>query len=115
MKHRQMSPLDLIEFHLKDDALNDPLITTQAITKLGIASASELRHIEVIVHKVASVVTKALAARGLGLVDMKLEFGRTDDKLLVVDELSGDTMRVYDLAQKRLINQVELASKLDLI
>lgn len=35
--------------------------------------------------------------------------------LLVVDELSGNTMRVYDLAQKRLANQVELASKLDLI
>ena len=111
----QMSPLDLIEFNLKDDVLHDPLITTQAITKLGIASASELLQIEVIVHKVASVVMKALAARGLELVDMKLEFGRTDDKLLVVDELSGDTMRVYDLAQKRLINQVELASKLGLI
>lgn len=111
----QMSPLDLIEFNLKDDALRDPLITSQAITKLGIASASELQQIEVIVRKVASVVTNALAARGLELIDMKLEFGRLDGKLLMVDELSGDTMRVYDSTQKKLMNQVELVGKLGLI
>ena len=112
---KQMAPLDLIEFNLKDDALRDPLITPQAITKLGIARASELQQIEVIARKVASVVANALAARGLELIDMKLEFGRLDGKLLVLDELSGDTMRVYDLAQEKLVNQVELAGKLGLI
>jgi len=112
---KQMSPLDLIEFNLKDDALGDPLITPQAIVKLGIASASELQQIEVITRKVASTVSKELAARGLEVIDMKLEFGRIDGRLLMVDELSGDSMRVYDLAQKRLINQVELADKLGLI
>jgi len=91
------------------------LITPQAIVKLGIASASELQQIEVITRKVASTVSKELAARGLEVIDMKLEFGRIDGRLLMVDELSGDSMRVYDLAQKRLINQVELADKLGLI
>jgi len=112
---KQMSLLDLIEFDLKDDALGDPLITPQAIVKLGIASASELQQIEAVTRKVASIVSKALAAHGLDVIDMKLEFGRVDGKLLMVDELSGDTMRVYDLAQKRLLNQMELAGKLDLI
>jgi len=112
---KQMSPLDLIEFDLKDDALGDPLVTPQAIVKLGIASTSELQQMEATSRKVASIVSKALAARGLEVIDMKLEFGRIDGKLLVVDELSGDTMRVYDLAQKRLLNQVELAGKLGLI
>jgi phosphoribosylaminoimidazole-succinocarboxamide synthase len=111
----KLSPLDLIEFNLKDDALRDPLITPQAITKLGIASASELQQIEVIVRKVASVVVKVLVAHKLDLIDMKLEFGRVDGKLLVVDELSGDTMRVHDSTQKNLVNQVELAGKLGLI
>jgi phosphoribosylaminoimidazole-succinocarboxamide synthase len=112
---KQMFPLDLIEFNLKDDALGDPLITPQAIVKLGIASASELQQIEVIARKVASTVSKELATRGLEVIDMKLEFGRIDGRLLMVDELSGDSMRVYDLTQKRLINQVELAAKLGLI
>jgi len=112
---KQMSPLDLIEFDLKDDALGDPLITPQAIVKLGITSSSELQQIEATTRKVASIVSKALAARGLEVIDMKLEFGRINGKLLLVDELSGDTMRVYDLAQKKLIDQVELAGKLGLI
>jgi len=112
---KQMSPLDLIEFNLKDDALGDPLITPQSIVKLGIASESELQQIEAATSKVASIVSKALAARGLEVIDMKLEFGRIDGKLLLVDELSGDTMRVYDLTKKRLIDQLELAGKLGLI
>lgn len=112
---KEMSPLDLVEFNLKDDALCDPLITPHAIVKLGIASASELQQIETTTRKVASIVSKTLAARGLELIDMKLEFGRINGKLAVVDEISGDTMRVYDLKQKRLLNQVELADKLGLI
>jgi phosphoribosylaminoimidazole-succinocarboxamide synthase len=112
---KQMSLLDLIEFNLKDDALGDPLMTPQAIVKFGIASTSELRQIENISRKVASIVSKALAAHGLKVIDIKLEFGRIDGKLSVVDEISGDTMRVYDLAEKKLLNQVELADKLELI
>jgi phosphoribosylaminoimidazole-succinocarboxamide synthase len=112
---KQMSPLDLVEFTLKDDALGDPVITHKAIVKLGIASASELQQIETTTLKVSSIVSRALEARGLEVIDIKLEFGRIDGKLLVVDEISGDTMRVYDLKQERLLNQVELADKLGLI
>jgi phosphoribosylaminoimidazole-succinocarboxamide synthase len=109
-----MAQLDLIEFNLKDDALKDPLITPQAIVKLGLASEDELERMEAMARKIASVVAKALSARGLELVDMKLEFGRADGELLMVDELSGDTMRVRDKIQKRTIDQMELARRLGL-
>jgi phosphoribosylaminoimidazole-succinocarboxamide synthase len=109
-----MAPLDLIEFNLKDDALKDPLITPQAIVKLGIADKDELELMEAMARKIASVVVKALADKGLEFVDMKLEFGRADGELLMVDELSGDTMRVYDKIQKRMMDQMELARKLGL-
>ncbi len=109
-----MAPLDLVEFNLKDDALGDPLVTPHAIIKLGIASESELRQIEATARKVAALVVNALSGRGLELVDMKLEFGRSNGKVIMIDELSGDTMRIYDPAQQRLINQIELADKLGL-
>jgi phosphoribosylaminoimidazole-succinocarboxamide synthase len=109
-----MAPLDLIEFNLKNDSLKDPLMTPQAIVKLGLASKDEIERMEAMVRNISSVVTKALSDRGLELVDMKLEFGRSDGKLLMVDELSGDTMRVYDKIQKRMIDQMELARKLGL-
>jgi len=109
-----MASLDLIEFNLKDDALKDPLMTSQAIVKLGLASEDELERMEAMAREIASVVAKALSDRGLELVDMKLEFGRANGKLLMADELSGDTMRVYDKIQKRMVDQMELARKLDL-
>ena len=109
-----MAQLHIVEFNLKDDALGDPLITHEGIVRLGLASEGELREIEAIAHKVAALVAGVLGERGLELVDMKLEFGRGDDRLLVIDEISGDTMRIFDPVQKRLINQVELAEKLGL-
>jgi len=109
-----MAQLDLIEFNLKDDALKDPLMTPQAIVKLGFASEDELERMGAMARKIASVVIKALSDGGLELVDMKLEFGRADGKLLMVDELSGDTMRVCDKIQKRMMDQMELAKKLGL-
>ncbi len=110
-----MAPLDTVEFNLKDAALSDPLITPHAVTKLGLASEGELHQIEAIARKVAALVARELSGRGLELVDMKLEFGRSNGALLVIDELSGDTMRVFDPEQQRLINQVELAGRLGLI
>jgi phosphoribosylaminoimidazole-succinocarboxamide synthase len=112
---KEMSPLDIVEFNLKDDSLGDPLITPQAIVKLGIATISELGQIETVTRKVSSIVSKTLEAHGLELIDMKLEFGRINGKLAVVDEISGDTMRVYDLKRGRLLNQVELAERLGFI
>ena len=110
-----MAPLDLVEFNLKDDALRDPLITPHAIVKLGIASESELQQIETITRNIAALVANVLSERGLELVDLKLEFGRSNGKIIMIDELSGDTMRIFDPVQQRPINQIELADKLGLI
>jgi phosphoribosylaminoimidazole-succinocarboxamide synthase len=56
-----------------------------------------------------------LTDHGLTLIDMKLEFGRIGEKLVVIDALSGDTMRVYDPAEKKVLNQIELAERLGLL
>ena len=104
-----LTPLDLVEFNLKKDKLGDPLITRQVILKLGLTGDVELGRIEVTTRRVAGLVRRTLAEVGLELIDMKLEFGRAGDNLLVIDALSGDTMRVYDSAKKRVLNQLELA------
>lgn len=104
-----LTPLDLVEFNLKKDKLKDPLITRQAILKLGLTGDVELGRIEVTTRRVAGLVRRTLTEVGLELIDMKLEFGRTGDKLLVIDGISGDTMRVYDPGKKKVLNQLELA------
>ena len=111
-----MAELDLVEFNLKDDALGDPVLERRVIAKLGIASSDEIGRMEVIARRVAKVVMGMLTDQGLKLVDMKLEFGRIDEKLVVIDALSGDTMRVYDpVEKKKVLNQVELAERLGLV
>ena len=107
-----MMKLDLIEFCLKDDNLGDPLITSLAATKLGLASFEELKQMERTTRKVALIIQENLAEHGLELIDMKLEFGKINDKLVVIDEISGDTMRVYDSKKQRMLNQLEFAQKL---
>lgn len=111
---KPLADLDVVEFNLKDDALGDPAIERRAIAKLGIASREEIKHIEARTRKVAELIGKTLATAGLKLVDMKLEFGRVGEKLLVIDTLSGDTMRVLDPSQKKVLNQLELAKALGL-
>jgi len=109
-----LTPLDLVEFNLKEDTLRDPLITRQAILKLGLTGDVELGRIEVTTRRVAGLVRRVLTEVGLELIDMKLEFGRAGDKLLVIDGLSGDTMRVYDPGKKKVLNQLELAERFSL-
>ncbi|WP_258084478.1 phosphoribosylaminoimidazolesuccinocarboxamide synthase [Thermococcus thermotolerans] len=90
----QLQELNIVEFTLKDDSLDDPLIAEEAVVALGIASRREVEEMKETTRKVARILGKFFSSRGLQLVDFKLEFGRLDGGLIVIDELSGDTMRV---------------------
>ncbi|ACS33770.1 phosphoribosylaminoimidazolesuccinocarboxamide synthase [Thermococcus gammatolerans] len=86
--------LGIVEFTLKDDSLDDPLIAEEAIVVLGIASEEEVEVMKEKTRKVAGILREFFSSKGLQLVDFKLEFGRLDGELIVIDELSRDTMRV---------------------
>ena len=87
----------LVEFFLKDDSLNDPLITEDAIIRLGFVSDENLQFMKSVTLSVNHYLTELLKQQNLTLVDFKLEFGCTkSNHIVVADELSGDTMRVWD-------------------
>jgi phosphoribosylaminoimidazole-succinocarboxamide synthase len=86
----------IVEFYYKDDALGDPLINNAHIAALGVATPSELAHLEAEGLKINRILTAYLLARGLKLVDFKLEFGRTGDGIVLADEISPDTCRLWD-------------------
>ena len=86
-----------IEFCLKDDALDDPLINTYHIRALNIASQEDLDTITKLAFKVHDVLKKFLAEKEVILVDFKLEFGKdTKGNILLGDEISPDTCRFWD-------------------
>jgi len=89
----------IIETYLKDDELHDPLLCQGHLEELGIITPEELREITETARKINTELQKFFSARGLILVDFKLEFGR-DSKgtILLGDEISPDTCRLWDAA-----------------
>jgi len=91
---RPFQRLGIVEFTLKDDSLDDPLIAEEAIVALGIASREDVEKMRETTIRVAEILGEFFSSKGLQLVDFKLEFGRLGGELILIDELSGDTMRV---------------------
>lgn len=84
----------LVEFTLKDDERGDPLITEDALAALGILPADAIAAIKKTAQQATAMVKADLAKRGLELLDIKYEFGEVDDRIVIIDEVSGDSMRV---------------------
>jgi len=86
-----------VEVTLKDDNRNDPPINADGLAQLGILTKEEYATLEVLTKEVSDVVKEELAAKGLDLYDIKLEFGRDHEtsEIMLIDEISGGNMRVY--------------------
>ena len=86
-----------LEFSLKDDALNDPLINDSHIIALGVATEQELDAIRTMAYRVNDVLREFFASIGVKLVDFKIEAGRLPDgTIILADEISPDTCRFWD-------------------
>ena len=84
-----------VEFTLKDDGRGDPLITKDALIMLGILSETEYEQIVALTKKICTIIKDVLYEKELTLYDIKLEFGRVKDEVVLIDEISGGNMRVY--------------------
>ena len=83
----------LVEYYLKDDEKDDPLLTEDRIRLMGDYPLSDL---EQQAREVNAVLLKTFREMGLTLVDFKLEFGYdSGQNLLLADELSPDSMRLW--------------------
>ena len=85
----------LVEMTLKDDERDDPLITCDTLETLGILAGGEYDTLKDLTKKITGVIREVLAEKGMELYDIKLEFGRVDGGVVLIDEISGGNMRVY--------------------
>jgi len=93
---REGDKLDaLVEVTLKDDDRGDPPITRDMLDMLGIMTGGEYDVLKALTKRVSGVIKDELAAKGMELYDIKLEFGRVDGEVVLIDEISGGNMRVY--------------------
>lgn len=93
-----MKPDNIIyEYCYKNDDLDDPLINEHHAVALGLSTYEEMEKIHCLAVRINTLLIDLFARIGVTLVDFKIEFGRLPDGSLVLsDELSPDTCRLWD-------------------
>lgn len=86
-----------IEFSYKNDDLGDPLINTYHALALDLASEAEIAEIERLAFAVNEALIAYFKTIDIELVDFKLEFGRYHNTIVLADEISPDTCRLWDI------------------
>ena len=99
IKDGTVLPFTLVEFDYKDDDLGDPKLNDQHALILGLVEyQDELDKLRRMAREVNDVLRPFFAAKGLNLVDFKLEFGKDKDgNIILVDEISPDNCRFWDM------------------
>ena len=88
----------LVEWYLKDDEKDDPLLTVDRINLMG---DYPLKELEYQAREINSILKQIFNKIELTLVDFKLEFGYdSGQNLLLADELSPDGMRLWKKGTK---------------
>ena len=96
----------LVEVTLKDDERGDPLITKDALAQLNILTNEEYESLKAQTQHICRLVKAELSKHGCELYDIKLEFGRHNGQVILIDEISGGNMRVYK--DGKIVDPIEL-------
>jgi len=86
----------VLEFCYKNDELGDPMINDYHIRALNLASEAEVERIVSLSLKINEILRNYLLKTDLELIDFKLEFGRFNGDIILADEISPDTCRLWD-------------------
>lgn len=87
----------VMEFCYKSDELGDPLINEDHIEALELATKEEIDKIKSYTLKINEILQEFFCRKNLRLVDLKLEFGLFEGKVILADEVSPDTCRLWDI------------------
>ncbi len=83
----------IVEFFLKDDSKNDPLLTPDRVRLMGVDTKPLIES----ALQINSELQQVFTLMGIDLVDFKLEYGYdTHGDLFLADELSPDNMRLWN-------------------
>ena len=87
----------LLEFYWKKDELDDPFVSEEQIIQLDLiedpSALPLIREQSLLINEKLKLF---FAEAGLDLVDFKMEFGLKGEDLLLADEISPDSCRLWD-------------------
>ncbi len=87
-------PVIVMDF--KDDARHDPMINDDIIMALDLLNREEIDAIRKTTLEINRLLSAYFRERGITLVDFKIEFGKVGGAILLGDEISMDSMRLWD-------------------
>ncbi len=94
-------PRSIVEYYLKSDELNDPLVSEEHITAFGWAAPQDLDDILQMALRINDFLCGLFLGVGIRLVDFKLEFGRLYEeeemRIVLADEITPDSCRLWDI------------------
>ena len=105
----------ITQFHYKDDFLHDPMLDNGFIDHIvrdkGSQEFAVMRQTN---EKVFILLEKAFVHFKIQLIDFKLEYGIANGKILVIDEITGGSFRLWPYAKENPnLNQTNILSELD--
>lgn len=86
----------ILEFCYKDDELGDPMINEYHIAAIELATEAQVEVIKTYSFKINDILKAFFLERDLKLIDFKLEFGVFKGEVILADEISPDTCRLWD-------------------
>lgn len=100
------SPVTIFDICYKKDELGDPLINDYHAIFLGAATQEELNEMYALTGKINEILTELFDKINIILVDFKIELGKTaDGKIILADEISPDTCRLWDKDTKKKLDK----------
>ena len=116
LKEGVQLPRSIVEYCCKNDELDDPLVSEEHITAFGWATPQELDDILSMSLRINDFLSGLFHGIGIRLVDFKLEFGRLwhgeDMRIVLADEISPDSCRLWDLATNEKLDKDRFRSDL---
>ncbi len=100
-------PDTLVEYCLKSDKLGDPHISKEHILNLGLCDIDDIELIEEYSLRINDILRGVFFNIGINLIDFKLEFGicKKSKDLILADEISPDTCRLWDLKTNKKLDK----------
>lgn len=102
-------PKTLIEFNLKDDENDDPLVSEEHMKVFGWAKEDEIETMKKYAFEINTLLKKLFKKINITLVDFKIEFGRyytnNNYEIILADEISPDSCRLWDMSSNEKLDK----------
>jgi len=104
---KEGTPLEqpLVEYFYKSDELHDPMVCPNHVYLFGWATREELAEMTKQALRINELLKKFFDSIGIQLVDFKLEFGRHGGEVILADEITPDSCRLWDKSSGEVLDK----------